>query len=193
MLDDKWVEGGGEAEEPAGGDSTGATSDSVSDSNNGNEGAAQDSDKEGSVSSDGSPEETDSSGTAGGTHSKKNFYKDLDRTLGRVLREEWEGLDGTKPRKWFSDRMGEGTYEKMFDEFLAGPHDDEWSRARQDRHGSLSKIAANARAIGYMDSMWRDLQSLYLTDEISSYIDERHAAGKWLYHEPEILEFLTPK
>jgi len=193
MADDKWVGGGGGGSGGSGSKGSGGS---------GGYPSAYTDEESKSGGSGGYPstytEEESESGDSGNSGSekspsKKNLYQDLDKILKPVFEGEWKDLDGTKPRKWFTDRMDKETYEKLFEEFLAGPHDDEWSKLNQDSHGNLTRMATHARAIGYMDSMWRDLQILYLTDEITAYEDEKHAIGKWLHQEPEILEFLTPK
>lgn len=121
------------------------------------------------------------------------MYKDLNNLLKKIFKEEWNDWDGTKPKKWFTDRFDKEKYSDIFEEFLAGPHDDKWQNLVQDDHGSMAEISVHARAIGYMDSMWRDLRQLYGEDEINVISEERSAIGKWLYQEPEILEFLTPR
>lgn len=193
MADDKWVGGGGGGSGGSGSKGSGGSG--------GYPSAYTDEESKSGGSGDYPStytEEESESGDSGNSGSekspsKKNLYQDLDKILKPVFEGEWKDLDGTKPRKWFTDRMDKETYEKLFEEFLAGPHDDEWSKLNQDKHGNLTKMATHARAIGYMDSMWRDLHILYLTDEITAYEDEKHAIGKWLHQEPEILEFLTPK
>lgn len=182
MAVDRWVEGGG-----------GSSSSSSSPLSSAPTAYTGSESGQSSGQSSGGQDGGGSSGSGEGAKSRKNTYEQLERMLKPLFDEEWRGLDGTKPRKWFPERMGKKTYDEVFEEFLAGPHDDEWSKAWQDEHGSLSDMALHARAIGYMDSMWRELLQLYAVDEINSLAEERNAVGRWLSQDRDILDFLTPE
>jgi hypothetical protein len=120
------------------------------------------------------------------------LYEDLDKKLRPLFEAEWKDLDGTKPKRWFTDRYGVASYDKLLDEFLAGPHDDAWSVLDQ-KESNFAEKAGHARAIAYMDSWWRELGTLYMMEEIGSMSEQKHGVGKWLSQAPEILLFLTPR
>ena len=189
MASDKWVEGGGSGGGGSrGGGSSGGGSGSGSSGKSGSSGSSGSS---GGGSSSGGGGGSSSGG--GGSNSKTQMYADLEKKLRPLFETEWNDLDGDKPKKWFTDRYGLDSYEKLLEEFLAGPHDDKWAMLDQKDDANFTEKAGHARAIAYMDAWWRDLASLYGMDEINTLAEQKHGVGKWLSQDPEILLFLTPK
>ena len=185
MAEDKWISGGGSGGK-RGGKGSGSGSSGNSSSGKSDSGSTK-SDSSKGVSGKGDKKESS------GSKSPTQLYKELEKKLRPLFESEWRDLDGTRPKKWFTDRYGKNTYDELLKEFLAGPHDDEWTKLDQKDDANFSEKAGHARAIAYMDSWWRELGTLYTIDEIISLSEQKHSAGKWLSQDPEILTFLTPK
>ena len=126
--DDKWVGGGGGGSSGDSGGGSSVSGSSVSGSSSSSSAS--------SASASGTDKPSGGEGSGAPQKSKTNLYEDLEPKLKAAFRTEWDGLRGDRPKRWFTSLMYKRTYKEIFDEFLAGPHEDNWTALTQDKQSA---------------------------------------------------------